>query len=496
MLTMSKALATAQASEYYQREYTNASEGYSAEQLSGEWHGRLAEDLGLHGTVEREQFERLCEGQHPLTAEQFVEHVPARTYANRYGKAITSSEHRAGWDLTFSAPKSVSLSAVAGGDERIRGVHRESVNKSLDAIEEFTQARLGGNHPAETTGRMIAAKFEHDAARPSRLSRYAAPQLHTHAVLFNLTQTADGKTRAIQPFEIYRSQQYATSLYRMLLAEGLQRLGYEIEIDKRTGAPEIKGYSSEYLRESSPRSAEIKGEAELMKSRLEAEGASVKEGAGLKQAAARANRMDKDYDRAAMRERVMEMEARHGHQAQRLYEQAIERGSLARSQEEIIDQARDAVASAQQNMFGQEADWNMRQAWTHALQEGVARTTYEALKGEMAASVARGDFVSKGQDRHEMAEEAERAMRAEQVEGHNPSDDYERDVERSQERGSGIERDARSVSSPALDQDAAANSSQVNDSVAAGGNESLTANIHEMTEEQELENALEWGFGL
>lgn len=185
---------------------------------------------------------------------------------------------------------------------------------------------MGGNKPAETTERFIAAKFEHDATRPDKLMGYAAPQLHTHVLVFNVTETEDGHTRAIQPLELFRSQKYATSIYRAHLAEGLQRLGYEVEVDQRTGAPEIKGFSEEYLRESSPRSHELRRAASAMKTRLEMEGAEVKEGAGLRQAAARTDRESKDYDRAEMHERVMETESRYGFQARQLYEQAIERG--------------------------------------------------------------------------------------------------------------------------------------------------------------------------
>ena len=61
-------------------------------------------------------------------------------------------EHRAGWDGTFSAPKSVSLTALVGGDHRIREAHRESVRIALDEeLERYTLARTGGNHPAENT---------------------------------------------------------------------------------------------------------------------------------------------------------------------------------------------------------------------------------------------------------------------------------------------------------------------------------------------------------
>jgi conjugative relaxase-like TrwC/TraI family protein len=58
---------------------------------------------------------------------------------------------------------------------------------------------------------MIAAQFEHTSSRPDHETGYAAPQLHTHVVIFNMTRTEDGKMRSVQPLELYRSQQYATA---------------------------------------------------------------------------------------------------------------------------------------------------------------------------------------------------------------------------------------------------------------------------------------------
>jgi conjugative relaxase-like TrwC/TraI family protein len=66
-------------------------------------------------------------------------------------------EHRAGWDATFSAPKSVSLTALVGGDEAVRDAHRDSVKVALNEMGKFVQARMGGNRPPETTGKWIAA---------------------------------------------------------------------------------------------------------------------------------------------------------------------------------------------------------------------------------------------------------------------------------------------------------------------------------------------------
>src|SRR6266513_2511032 len=222
MLTISNPLSASQAQAYHAEEFSNARENYytQGDQIRGEWHGRLAEQWGLRGEVREEHFERLSEGQHPMTGEQLVRHQTARKYVNRHGEKVSPMEHRAGWDATFSAPKSVSLTALVGGDEQVREAHRESVGIALDELERYVQARIGGNLPAETTGKWVAAKFEHDSARP--VDGYAAPQLHTHVVFFNLTETEDGDVYALQPRELYKTQQYATAVYRSELAARLK----------------------------------------------------------------------------------------------------------------------------------------------------------------------------------------------------------------------------------------------------------------------------------
>src|ERR1700730_6672010 len=257
MLTISKPLSAGQARAYHAEEFGNARENYytEAEQIRGEWHGRLAEQWGLRGEVREVHFQRLSEGLHPVTGEQLIRHQAAREYMSRRGEKVSAMEHRAGWDAAFSAPKSVSLTGLVGGDERVRQAHRESVRIALGELERYTQARIGNVHAPETTAKFIAATFEHDTARP--VDGYAAPQLHTHAVIFNMTERENGQTRALQERSLFQSQQYATSVYRSELAMRLQGVGYEIDRGKH-GQPEIKGYTQEYLDASSPRREQIK----------------------------------------------------------------------------------------------------------------------------------------------------------------------------------------------------------------------------------------------
>ena len=101
---------------------------------------------------------------------------------------------------------------------------------------------------------VVAAKFEHDSAPP--VNGYAAPQLHTHVVVFNLTHTVEAEIRPLQPRELYKTQQYATAVYRSELAMRLTALGYEIEHGK-SGQPEVTVYSHEYVEASSPRRKQI-----------------------------------------------------------------------------------------------------------------------------------------------------------------------------------------------------------------------------------------------
>jgi conjugative relaxase-like TrwC/TraI family protein len=199
MLTISKPLSAGQAQAYHAKEFTAREQNYWSQKggICGEWQGQLTARFGLSGAVSAEHFARLSHGQDPITGEQLVRQRASYEYKDADGKSVKTMEHRAGWDATFSAPKSVSLTALVGGDERVREAHRESVKVALEQLELYTQARIGGNHPAETTARFIAAKFEHDTARP--VDGYVAPQLHTHGVIFNMTERENAQARAIQP---------------------------------------------------------------------------------------------------------------------------------------------------------------------------------------------------------------------------------------------------------------------------------------------------------
>lgn len=172
-----------------------------------------------------------------------------------------TSEHRACWDVTFSAPKSVSLAAIVGGDLRLIEVHRQAVATALREVEQAAEARLGGTKPPEKTGKLLMASFEHYVARPDKKENFAAADLHTHNPVLNFTFAENGKSYAIQPQKLFAAQKLGTAVYRLELAKGMTDLGYEIRFDETTKAPEIAAISREYIKAVSPRQAEIKAKA-------------------------------------------------------------------------------------------------------------------------------------------------------------------------------------------------------------------------------------------
>lgn len=383
MITLSKPISASQAQAYHKEEFANARENYytEGERVRGEWQGKLAARYGLAGEVREEQFARLSEGQHPETGEQLVRHQAAREYVNEKGETVRSMEHRAGWDATFSAPKSVSLTALVGGDERIREAHRESVRVALDEMEQYVQARIGGNTPAQTTGAWAVAKFEHDSSRP--VDGYAAPQLHTHAVIFNLTETADGNTRSLQPQELYRTQQYATAVYRSELAARLQQIGYEVERGEH-GQPEIKGYTREYLEASSPRRQQIKEQ-------LEEQGRS---GAGAAQIAAHQTRDQKQaLSHEEVRRQHQTLAAEHGYQPQYVIEEAKHRQGVELQPEQSQRVAQSAITYARERGMEREAVADERTLLRDALKHWMGEARLPEIKAEFERRVASQELI-------------------------------------------------------------------------------------------------------
>lgn len=218
----------------------SADDYYAKEGESSEWQGAGAEFLDLTGPVDAQRFRELLGGQ--VIPGQEAERKSTRD----------DSKARIGIDLTFSAPKSVSLQALVHGDVEIIKAHDRAVAAALEQAEKRAQARekSKGVSRVEDTGNLVIAKFRHET------SREKDPQLHTHAVVLNLTRRKDGKWRALTNDQIIKSSKYLGAVYRSELAHELSKLGYQLR-HERDGFFELSHISREQLEGFSKRSAQI-----------------------------------------------------------------------------------------------------------------------------------------------------------------------------------------------------------------------------------------------
>jgi len=384
MLTISPPLSAPQAKTYYAHEFAAAQQEYYTQggEITGQWHGRLAADWGLVGDVTPDHYNRLAEGKHPVTGEALVRHQTRHTTTTAAGETVTSMAHRAGWDATFSAWKSASLTALVGGDEAVRRAHDAAVRQALDvAIEPYVQARLGGNIPPATTGTMVAAVFPHNSARP--VDGYAAPQLHTHVVLFNLTALENGDVRSLQPREIFRSQSLATAVYQSAFAARVTALGYQVVRDPTTGTPAIVGYTEDYLKASSPRRTQIED-------RLASLGRS---GARAAQLAAHQTREAKvALSPDVVKQQHQDLAAQYGNQPAHVRAAASQRPQpIAPDPRRTTPEA--AVTFAKTRNLEREAVVDERQLLRDALVRSMGERTVEDIRTHLATRVATAEFV-------------------------------------------------------------------------------------------------------
>src|SRR3990167_6522994 len=256
MLSIKPVKSAAGAAKYY-----NAEDNYylsdkeSLDQASG-WYGKGALTLGFSGLIERDAFIALLNGKLPTGQQLGIK--------NEKGEIV----HRPATDITFSAPKSISLLALVGGDSRLIKAHEAAVSKTLDLIEEQSaEARitLEGETRFEKTKNLVIAQFQHTS------SRELDAQLHNHCLIMNMTQRSDGQWRALSSRSqndhtnedhgfremLYKNQHYFGLNYTSELAKQVKLLGYNIVVKDEYGNFEIEDLPQSYLDHSSKRRGQI-----------------------------------------------------------------------------------------------------------------------------------------------------------------------------------------------------------------------------------------------
>jgi conjugative relaxase-like TrwC/TraI family protein len=235
MLSMSSISSASSAGSYYTKDNY-----YTADNPLGksEWGGEAAEALALTGSVEVPDFESVLAGNLPN------------------GEVLTggAKERAPGFDLTFSAPKSVSLMALVGGDKRLVVAHQAAVKTTMAWVEtKLAEAREGkGGARTVPTGKLAYALFTHD------VSRELDPQLHTHSVIANVTQRPDGEWRALHNGKIWNANVLIGAIYHNELRHNVEKLGYAIEGGGKNGTFEIAGVDRDTVEAWSARHMQIR----------------------------------------------------------------------------------------------------------------------------------------------------------------------------------------------------------------------------------------------
>ncbi len=280
MLSMASISSASTAGSYYSQDNY-----YAAEDKLGqsEWGGAAAQELGLEGAVEEKDFEQILEGRLPN------------------GETLSggAKEHAPGFDLTFSAPKSVSLMALVGGDKRLVAAHLDAVKTTMKWVESrLAEGRKGKDgHTTVQTGKLAYAMFTHD------VSRELDPQLHTHSVIANLTQRPDGEWRALHNGKIWNANMLIGAIYHSELRHAVEKLGYEIEIGGKNGTFELAGIDRETVEAWSARHMQIREIAREL---------NVTSQQGLRAIAERSREAKGDVDPASVRQAWREHASERG----------------------------------------------------------------------------------------------------------------------------------------------------------------------------------------
>lgn len=232
-------------------------------EVSG-WFGKGSEYLNLKGEaesqsqVEKEMLKNLLLGQIPAAADPRpgAGLQPQEISSRKFKRA--DQKDRMGFDLTFSAPKSLSLQTLVGGDAKLIRCHDRAVEAALLAAERYAQTRhkVKGVSRTITTGNLIVARFRHET------SRARDPQLHTHCIVMNLTRRPDGEWRALKNDEIVKRVLFLGQVYRDTLAQELVKQGYKLRYDAdgrlpKEGLFELAHFTDSQIEAFSVRSQQV-----------------------------------------------------------------------------------------------------------------------------------------------------------------------------------------------------------------------------------------------
>ncbi len=368
MISFSAITSASAAADYYS-DVQRAAEYYDAAgRVPSRWIGTGASLQNLRGEVGRDALRSQLSGK-VRDADGAVRQLGIQ----RAGEF----QHRAGWDFTVSAPKSVSIESLVHNRTDVDNAHRVAVKAAIDYLEKHAAvARINGEYVA--TGSLTVAAYDHVS------SRAGDPQLHTHLLIANVTHDANGRARSVSNERLLEHRKAADSVYHQALSRELQRLGYQVRHD-RSGHVEIASYTAQQLADFSTRSKEI--EAALAARGQTRDSASAE----ARQVAALATRADKNLP-----------ETREAHAARWQAQAALlgitpadRNGPAAQPTGwDAAQVARQAVADAASHLTEREAVMRPQDLHAVAARMTEGRCAWSDVEAAIGDAMKRGDLVA------------------------------------------------------------------------------------------------------
>lgn len=388
MLSMFAIKSSQAAGSYYgQDNYYTKQEGLE----HSLWFGKGAEAQQLDGQIKADDFSQKLEGI--VDGQQLGRIV-------KDDKGDEHILHRPAYDLTFSAPKSVSIMSEVYGDTDLREAHERAVQSTLSYVESnLIQSRkmINGEMQRISTGNMTTAMFQHDT------SRELDPQTHTHALIMNMTQDQEGKWRSIDSTNLFESKRLIATTYISELAKEVKDLGYNIQISDDKGNFEIVGITREQIEHFSQRRSQIEEEFEKRGVDIKQASFSEKEDVALS-----TRRGKHEVDRQALEQHWKTRAEQIGLDGEQIKLNAIQarqgikdvdlsdRLNADHPEHELKEenQARQSLKFALAHLTEREAVVDQQSIYTTAIAHGVGKTTATEIFSEFNKLKDEGEIVS------------------------------------------------------------------------------------------------------
>lgn len=377
MVSISDPLSVENGGAYYKVHYSAAGEYYAPTEAPtiGQAIGKGAETLGIVGNITAEQFDSLLRGIDPSTD------AALRGHLNR-----AQANERAGFDMTFSPPKSISIQALVAGDARLIEIQWEAVREAMQEVERCALARQRGGRQEVLTDNICAVMFEHFDARESQSSQHGPmPQLHHHLFIMNFSQRPDGQWRSLQEQEIYKARGYIDAVYMNSLARRVQEIGYHI-----VRTPDHHFELADYTREQILAFSERYQDIEQVKAEK-----GITNPRAAREIVVETRKAKHDYDPEVLKREREQLAGKYGIDIN--YRPTAPVQSFAISPDA---QAERSLLFALAHTTERNAVPDHKDILTAALRHGIGAFNFEHIRAQMATQERVGNLIGEGRSHH------------------------------------------------------------------------------------------------